>query len=412
MPGGGTEADMTGRETELVTLVNETTATGGTYEVSHAVAGMLRGMGEDELSEGMPKPTPQSLGYEHAAYATGLVGIARAHGVADRDISVRERDIPTFFFDTGWGEASGMPPVDDADGTLQQDVREEPPVDHAGDDGSPLVPVMRRPFAPEFEVKSSLCDMFCGRSVAQEDIRFMLEHSDARDAQYEKGEDGRQRLVRIRSAYGYEVAIAPTWETCDGPVDEIEYEQPYEVVRELTMRAIETARWRRRESDLEPSADARKSETVRAVGSYGQDTTGDVAAAFPAYAELELRDGGTQAVLPHEEGDEEEGAVETIRLDSEDALIGTLSRVMPQGVVVTGLTPDCETGGLLAKARLVTGNRRIEGDAPTALYALLLARGDGDLPDMLRIVRRIVTGSPEARVNGRHSIKEALAPKE
>ena len=216
---------MSGRRTELISIVNETTATEGIYEVSHEIVEMLRTMGEDELSRRMPKPSPRSLGYERATYAAALAGIARDRGISDEDIMVRETEIPSFFFDSGW-------------------AREE--TANRGNTGTGAEPAARD--ATEAAFDDSLRMVTCveamraGLTLAQGDIRFMLERSAATDAQYERqGEE--RRLVRIRTAGGCDFAVVPTWDTCNLASENQEYEQPYEAVRQYESREITVTRW-------------------------------------------------------------------------------------------------------------------------------------------------------------------------
>lgn len=97
----------------VIVLTNQTTATRYLYAVSPAIAGLIRFLPYERLSEAMPRQTPYGKGYEQVAYAMALVDLAHEMGIEDADIAVMPIAAPVATFETGWAE-KGDPTSDDA----------------------------------------------------------------------------------------------------------------------------------------------------------------------------------------------------------------------------------------------------------------------------------------------------------
>lgn len=194
---------MLDSETTIIALSNETTASQSFYKVSDAIADLLAGLSEDELSRHMPKPSLGMVGEEEDAYADALIGLARAHGIPDKDIMAEVADVPTFFFDTGWRVCE-----DDGDRL-----------------GEPILGTQP--------------------GISQDEIEELVATSDLVDYQYETREDGASRLVRIVSDGDRYLAIAPTYETAAALPhgDDRVWDQPYEVEKVTTSTVLSFGRW-------------------------------------------------------------------------------------------------------------------------------------------------------------------------
>lgn len=199
----------------LIALSNETTASECLYEVSPEMFGLLSRMSGEELSRAMPRQTPDGMGHESVSYAGALVELAKARGVAERDISIREVTVPTFRFDTGWG-GSDDEPADDGDGRNAHGFGEGSDGDIPADGGRP--------------------------PLSQEEIRQIRRESDFIDSQQEF-ENGRTRLVSIVRHGDRLLAIAPTFGTASLPLHGRIWEQPYEVRRVQRKVHVNTVRW-------------------------------------------------------------------------------------------------------------------------------------------------------------------------
>ena len=185
-----------------ISLLNETTASEFLYEVSREIFVVLSRLTEEELSRAMPRQVPGGLGYESVSYGNALVELAKAHGVAERDIEVRMVSIPSFVFDTGW------------DCRMERANRS----DSEYPSSDPLVP------------------------MSQGEIERLRQESEYIDGQMESS-DGRSRFVSIVKHEGRVLAIAPTFETSSMPVEERIWDQPYEVRKTKKVLRVNTTRW-------------------------------------------------------------------------------------------------------------------------------------------------------------------------
>lgn len=223
---------MPKRKTAMMMLCNETTASGYAYEVSQGVADMLRDMTEGELSHLMPKPSPSCHGYEAISYAARVVELAKERGIADEDICVCPREIPTVFFDTGWAPAETDAP--------EAKSRHHSP--RMGGDAT----LSRE----DIELRAYVSALLMGDPMSSDGIREFSDLAELVDGQYES--DGKaSRFVRVVSACGHYFAVAPTYRTADLPKPEQEPERPWEVVRVPRKDAIGTYRWVPRDAMLD-----------------------------------------------------------------------------------------------------------------------------------------------------------------
>lgn len=95
---------------QIITMNNETTATGYHYAVSDALLEILSQMNEAEISNYMPpQAVPVDSTREVEDYLRGLKKIAITYGLGGNEVRVMAVDIPIFWFDSGWDTASTRP---------------------------------------------------------------------------------------------------------------------------------------------------------------------------------------------------------------------------------------------------------------------------------------------------------------
>lgn len=211
-------------KTTIISLSNETTASQDYYEVSQPVLDVLSRMSEMAISRYMPPQSPYGLGYETVTYAEGLVRLAKANGVADRDITVRVASVPSFCFDTGWAADSFHEADATDDGDADGDDEVEAPVSDGTTDKEPPVT-----FDPSV-------------TLTQEQIRELRRQTDFVDGQIESI-GTTNRFVTIATDGSRFIAFAPTPDTAGKPEAEKVWEQPYEVRKVPRQLVINSGRW-------------------------------------------------------------------------------------------------------------------------------------------------------------------------
>lgn len=93
-------------------------------------------------------------------------------------------------------------------------------------------------------LRAYLYDIFAGHPLSQDEIWQLTDMAQLIDAQYETDEEsGRERLVRIFSACGYNVAVAPTYDTANLPRLQWTLDQPWEVIKVERKVTMDTCRW-------------------------------------------------------------------------------------------------------------------------------------------------------------------------